>query len=81
MNALHSQEPRIEDQDAFYEALVDRLDAREDLDDAYRYAVRLVLMLANEVGDRQTLMRALDAAETSGDQPSSSSDPHHSRTR
>lgn len=69
MGALNSQHPRIEDQDAFYEALVDRLDAREDLDSAYRYAVRLVLMLANEVGDRQTLMNALDAAESSGDQP------------
>jgi Protein of unknown function (DUF2783) len=53
--------PNIPDSDAFYEAL---LAATEGLSDSESEAflLRLVLLLANQVGEQQVLMEAIDAA-------------------
>ena len=61
-------EPNIASPDAFYEAL---LDAHRglDLDASQRLNARLVLLLANHIGDldvlRDALARARDGAEDS----------------
>lgn len=54
---LHHQ-PRITDPDGFYEELID---SQRDLDDAQAALMnaKLVLTLANHVGDRQVLRQAL----------------------
>ena len=56
-----NREPNIPDPDGFYEALIDR---QRDLDDerAALFQARLVLILANHVGDRQVLDEALALA-------------------
>ncbi len=53
--------PQIADPDGFYEELVD---AQRDLPDAdaQRLLARLVLLLANHVGDREVLGEALRVA-------------------
>jgi hypothetical protein len=55
-------EPRLDDD--FYEALID---IHRDLDAAQSHALnaRLVLLLANHVGDRAVLREALQAARDS----------------
>lgn len=53
---------RISDGDGFYAALVDALDAAGP-DEASALLSRLVLLLANEVGDAEVLMAALSAAK------------------
>jgi Protein of unknown function (DUF2783) len=52
---------RLEDADAFYAALVEALDAAGS-DAGPRLLCRLVLILANEVGDQKRLMAALSLA-------------------
>lgn len=53
--------PRLADPDAFYAAL---MEAHRGLDDAAsrRLDARLVLLLANHIGDMAVLREALDAA-------------------
>ena len=58
--------PRFSDGDAFYAALVARLDAAEG-PEALAYLSRLVLVLANEIGDQPALMAALAAAVEPGE--------------
>ncbi|HWK47063.1 MAG TPA: DUF2783 domain-containing protein [Stellaceae bacterium] len=54
----------FEDGDAFYAALVEAID-RQDDDGAVALLARLVLILANQIGDRAVLHAALDLAVTS----------------
>ncbi|WP_299284801.1 DUF2783 domain-containing protein [uncultured Tateyamaria sp.] len=55
-------EPNIPDPDGFYDAL---LKAHEGLSQAQSMAfnARLILILANQIGDRDTLRAALEAAK------------------
>jgi Protein of unknown function (DUF2783) len=55
-------EPNIPDPDAFYEAL---LVANEGLSerDSLAFALRLTLLLANQIGDQAVLMAAVAAAK------------------
>ncbi len=55
------REPNLTDPDGFYEALID---AQRDLDDAAaeRFRARLLLVLANRVGDARVLTEALEVA-------------------
>lgn len=57
--------PRIDDPDGFYEELVN---AQRDLPDAeaQKMLAKLVLLLANHVGDRQVLSQALQIAAQRG---------------
>lgn len=57
--------PRIEDPDGFYEELVN---AQRDLSDAdaQKMLAKLVLLLANHIGDRQVLSQALARAAQRG---------------
>jgi hypothetical protein len=52
---------RFEDPDAYYAALVKKLEAAGD-DDAVRFLCRLTLVLANEIGRHETLLAALELA-------------------
>lgn len=60
MSALNHQ-PNIPDPDGFYEALIA---CQRDLDDAQAelFQARLLLVLANHVGDRQVLDEAMQVA-------------------
>ena len=55
--------PNIEDRDGFYQ---DLLAAHSGLDEPQSHALnaRLVLILANHIGDQQVLSEALDLAKT-----------------
>ena len=57
--------PNIEDRDGFYQ---DLLAAHEGLSEAQSQALnaRLVLILANHIGNRQVLGEALDLAKSTG---------------
>ncbi|THH35447.1 DUF2783 domain-containing protein [Aliishimia ponticola] len=57
--------PNLSNPDAFYEALIR---SHEGLSDAQSAAfnARLILILANQIGDLPTLLEALEAARTSG---------------
>jgi hypothetical protein len=59
------QTPRIDDPDGFYAEL---LDAHDGLSEAESHALnaRLVLLLANAVGDRSVLSEALKLAKAAG---------------
>jgi hypothetical protein len=61
MTAHLSTEPAIADPDDFYEALID---AHRDLSDEQSQALnaRLVLLLANHIGDMNVLREALALA-------------------
>ena len=61
-------EPNIASPDAFYEAL---LDAHRGLDlgASQRLNARLVLLLANHIGDLDVLREALDRARNCDDDP------------
>ena len=61
-------EPNIASPDEFYEAL---LAAHRDLtpDESHRLNARLVLLLANHVGDVEVLREALDRARGSTGKP------------
>ena len=60
--------PNLPDPDGFYASL---LKAHKGLTEAESHALnaRLVLILANHIGDPDILQRALDLARTSGTQP------------
>ena len=55
------REPNLTDPDGFYEALIE---AQRDLDDAAaeRFRARLLLVLANHVGDARVLAEAMRVA-------------------
>lgn len=57
--------PNMRDPDDFYEALIDM---HRDLDDAQSQAVnaRLILLLANHIGDLQVLREAMARARSDG---------------
>ena len=54
-------DPNIADPDAFYAALIERNEGRS-LEDSLRFALRLCLLLANQIGDQRVLMDAVVAA-------------------
>ena len=54
-------DPNIPDPDGFYAELIDAHDGLSDEDSA-AYNARLVLLLANHIGDRAVLRDALKAA-------------------
>jgi hypothetical protein len=56
------QTPNIQDPDGFYDEL---LQAHEGLgdDESQAYNARLILTLANQIGDRDVLRAALEAAK------------------
>lgn len=58
--------PNLQRPDDFYEALIDM---HRDLDDAASQAVnaRLILLLANHIGDADTLAEAMRLARTAAD--------------
>jgi len=58
-------EPQLESPDTFYQALID---THRDLSEAQSHALnaRLVLLLANHIGDMTVLHQALQAARASG---------------
>ena len=58
-------DPNLADPDGFYEALID---AHEGLDAAQSAALnaRLIFVLANQIGDSDTLHAALDTARQAG---------------
>lgn len=58
-------EPHLEAPDAFYEALID---THRDLGEPQSHALnaRLVLILANHIGEQAVLLEALAAARDSG---------------
>jgi hypothetical protein len=60
--------PRIPDPDAFYAAL---MEAHRGLtaEDQRRLDARLVLLLANHIGDQAVLMAAIAAARAAADRP------------
>ena len=55
-------EPNIQDPDGFYERLIA---AHRDLDDEQSAALnsRLILLLANHIGDQSVLIQAIEEAE------------------
>jgi hypothetical protein len=53
--------PNLEDQDQIYEWLVELHAGRSD-SDSHRINARLVLLLANHVGDPAVIREAMDAA-------------------
>ncbi|UUX97906.1 DUF2783 domain-containing protein [Aquabacterium sp. J223] len=61
-------EPHLDQPDDFYEAL---LDAHRDLpiEQSHALNARLVLLLANHIGDHPVLCEALQAARDSAPQP------------
>ena len=54
-------DPNIPDPDAFYEAIVMANEGRSDAE-GLAFALRLCLLLANQVGDQAVLMRAVAEA-------------------
>jgi Protein of unknown function (DUF2783) len=54
-------EPNIADMDAFYEHLINTHDGLSDAD-SHMVNARLVLLLANHIGDRDVLAEALARA-------------------
>ncbi|MGH8287379.1 MAG: DUF2783 domain-containing protein [Steroidobacteraceae bacterium] len=58
--ALHP-ELRLRDPDACYAALVEAIDSVGD-ERATLYLAALVLILANEIGDQEVVIEAIDAA-------------------
>jgi len=62
------RDPNVPDPDGFYAAIID---AHSDLDDAQSAALntRLVLLLANHIGDPDVVREAIAAARRSLDRP------------
>lgn len=58
-------EPNIEDPDGFYAELLE-LHAGLDRDASEALSVRLLLILANQIGDRALLRQAMAAAAAAG---------------
>ena len=65
MTQLNTQ-PNIPDPDGFYAELIAAHDGLSD-DESLALNARLVLLLANHIGDRDVLRAALDAARPTGD--------------
>ena len=57
--------PNLSDPDGFYADLIAAHDGLSDEDSAALNA-RLILILANQIGDRDVLAQALDAARRAG---------------
>lgn len=57
-------DPNIPDPDGFYAELIDAHDGLSD-EDSTAFNARLVLILANHIGDRSVLRDALNAARLS----------------
>jgi hypothetical protein len=55
-------EPNIADSDALYEKLIAMLEGRSD-DMAMRACARLILLLANHIGDAQVIEEAIRRAD------------------
>lgn len=53
--------PNIPDPDAFYEALLEAARGRSEAE-ALGFALRLALLLANQIGDQTILLQAVAAA-------------------
>ncbi len=64
------RELRIEDPDAFYERLIELHANRSDADSQLINA-KLILMMANEIGDQQVLEEMLRALEDDSSQDAS----------
>ena len=64
MTSLNT-DPNIADPDGFYTALIEAHDGLDD-DESAALNARLVLLLANQVGDRAVLAEALAAARRPG---------------
>lgn len=56
-----NRDPNIPDPDGFYEALIHAHDGLTDEESA-AFNARLILILANQVGDAETLKQAIAAA-------------------
>ena len=54
--------PNIDDPDGFYARLIDAHRDLED-DESRRFNARLILLLANHIGDREVLDQALEEAQ------------------
>lgn len=61
-------EPNIPDPDGFYEAWLDAHAGLSDSESAELDA-RLVLLLANQIGDQQLLLACIEAARAAGSGP------------
>jgi hypothetical protein len=57
--------PNIADPDGFYAELIAAQDGLSD-DESAAFTARLVLLLANHVGDREVIRQALTAAASAG---------------
>lgn len=60
--------PNIADPDGFYDALISAHEGRTSADSA-AFNARLVLLLANHIGDGDILKEALKAADTAQSAP------------
>lgn len=60
--ALSTDISRFEDGDAFYAALIDKLDTYDE-QDAFRFLTNLTFILANEVAGQDKLAEAIKAAD------------------
>lgn len=58
-------DPNIPDHDGFYSELIEAHEGLSD-DDSAALNARLILILANQIGDRATLSAAITAAKTPG---------------
>ena len=69
-------EPHLPDPDGFYEALIS---AHQGLsaDQSHALNARLVLLLANHIGDQQVLQAALDAAREAAHPVDQAQSPRH----
>lgn len=63
MDLMHT--PNIDDPDGFYQELLAAHDGLTD-DQSHALNARLVLILCNQVGDRQVIRQALDLARRAG---------------
>ena len=58
---LTTDKSLFEDADAFYAALIEAIDGMPEAE-AMRFMTRLILILANEVGGKEALEQAIEAA-------------------
>lgn len=59
---LSTDKSLFEDGDAFYAALIDKLDTYDERD-AFRFLTNLTFILANEVAEKDKLGAAIDSAD------------------
>ena len=67
MNSLNTQ-ANFNDTDGFYEALINAHQGLSE-DESHALNARLILLLANHIGDLQVLSQALSAARGSSMEP------------